>query len=100
MLPHAMRFMAAVAPERFGPIAGGLGVPFDLERPQAAALACAERVADFIVELGLPSRLEAVGVPRDDVAEIVGVVHDAMERARCWAGRAPRGVAALLMAAY
>ena len=28
-LPHAMRFMAAVAPERFGPIAQAFGIPFD-----------------------------------------------------------------------
>ena len=28
-LPHVMRFMADVAPERFGPIAEGLGVRFD-----------------------------------------------------------------------
>jgi alcohol dehydrogenase class IV len=101
MLPHAMRFMAAVAPGRFGPIAGGLGVPFDVEQPHAAALACAEKVADFIVELGLPTRLAAVGVPRDDVAEIVGVVHDAMERAQVVGHPLRRDdVAAMLMAAY
>lgn len=101
MLPHAMRFMAAVAPERFGPIAGGLGVPFDREQPQASALACAERVGDFIVELGLPTRLAEVGVPRDDVAEIVDVVYDAMARAQVVGQPLRRDdVAALLMAAY
>lgn len=82
MLPHAMRFMASVAPERFGPIAGGLGVPFDPAAPAAGAVACADRVAAFIAALGLPARLREVGVPGSEVHEIAGVVHDAMERSQ------------------
>ena len=34
-LPHAMRFMADLAPERFRPIAEGFGVPFDPADAQA-----------------------------------------------------------------
>ncbi len=45
-LPHAMRFMAKEAPERFGAIAEGLQIPFDAADPRRAAEACAERVAD------------------------------------------------------
>jgi alcohol dehydrogenase class IV len=82
MLPHAMRFMASVAPERFAPIAEGLAVPFDAAAPLAGALACADRVAGVISDLGLPARLRDVGVPAEDVAQIAGVVHDAMERSR------------------
>ena len=101
MLPHAMRFMAAVAPERFGPIAEGLTVPFDPAAPQAGALACADRVAGVIGALGLPGRLRDVGVPADDVAEIVDVVHDAMDRAQV-VGRPLRrdDISALLCAAH
>ncbi len=44
-LPHAMRFMAGIAPERFGPIAEGFGIPFDRANPKASALACADRTA-------------------------------------------------------
>ncbi|MEI9965474.1 MAG: iron-containing alcohol dehydrogenase [Caulobacteraceae bacterium] len=40
-LPHAMRFMAGVAPERFGPIAEGLNLAFDPADPRPAALAAA-----------------------------------------------------------
>jgi alcohol dehydrogenase len=101
MLPHAMRFMAAAAPERFGPIAAGLGVPFDAGSPARGAAASADAVAAFISGLGLPARLRDVGVPRDDVGGIVGVVHEAMERAQV-IGR-PLGqdeVATLLQDAY
>jgi alcohol dehydrogenase class IV len=33
-LPYAMRFMAGIAPERFGPIAEGFGIPFDRANPK------------------------------------------------------------------
>jgi alcohol dehydrogenase len=101
MLPHAMRFMASVAPERFGPIADGLGVPFDAAAPQTAAFACADRVAGVISSLGLPTRLRDVGVPAEDVAEIAGVVHEAMERAQVVGRPLQRSeIAALLCAAH
>src|SRR5262249_19394093 len=56
-LPHAMRFMADRAPERFGPIAAGLGLPFDVDRPRDSARACADRVAAFIAQFDVPRRL-------------------------------------------
>src|ERR1700686_5219224 len=36
-MPHVMRFMADIAPQRFGPIAEGLGVRFDSASPREAA---------------------------------------------------------------
>jgi alcohol dehydrogenase class IV len=101
MLPHAMRFMAAKAPERFGPIAEGLGVPFDAAAPAAAALACADRVATFIAGFGLPMRLRDADVPGDEAGDIAGVVHAAMARAET-VGRPVTlaEVSALLAAAY
>lgn len=101
MLPHAMRFMAEVAPERFGPIADGLGVAFDAAAPRAGATACADRVAAFVRDLGLPGRLRDAGVPAGDVAAIAGVVHDVMERSQV-IGRyvATDELSSLLAAAY
>lgn len=81
MLPHAMRFMAGVAPERFGPIAEGLGVPFDPDAPRPSALACANTVAEFIAQFDVPMRLRDADVPSDEAVDIVAVVHDAMTRA-------------------
>lgn len=78
ILPHAMRVMAGVAPERFDGIAGALDVPFDGAAPRPAALACADAVTALVAKLGLPARLRDVGVPMDGVAELGAVVHGVM----------------------
>jgi alcohol dehydrogenase len=80
-LPHAMRFMAGLAPERFRPIAEGFGVAFDPAEPRRAALACADRAAAFIAQFDVPQRLRDVGVPRDELAEVATIVHDVMDAA-------------------
>lgn len=78
ILPHAMRLMAGVAPERFDGIAEALGVPFDRRVPRPSALACAERVAAFVARLSLPVRLRDVGVPRDGMTGLGALVHAVM----------------------
>ena len=80
-LPHVMRFMADVAPERFGPIAEGLGVRFDERNPRAAAMECAERMAKFIAQFEVPHRLRDAGVPREEIGTIAATVLDEVERA-------------------
>jgi len=78
-LPHAMRFMAAVAPERFGPIAEGLGVGFDPAVPEPGARACAERVADFVAGLPVPRTLADVGVSHNELPQIAEAVRHEIE---------------------
>jgi maleylacetate reductase len=73
-LPNSMRFMAGIAPERFGPIAEGYQIPFDPENPQPAALACADRTAEFIAQFDVPKTLRAAGVPRDEIGQIVAPI--------------------------
>jgi alcohol dehydrogenase len=80
-LPHAMRFMADLAPERFRPIAEGFGVPFDAAEPKRAALACADRVAAFIAQFEVPQRLRDVGVPEHELPQVADVVHEVMDAA-------------------
>jgi alcohol dehydrogenase class IV len=80
-LPHAMRFMADLAPERFRPIAEGFGVPFDTAEPKRAALACADRAAAFIAQFEVPQRLRDVGVPEDELPDVADVVNDVMDAA-------------------
>jgi alcohol dehydrogenase len=75
-LPHAMRVMAGVAPERFGAIAKAFDTSFDGENPRATALVCADQMALFISRLQLPQRLRDVQVPREEIAEVAGLVHD------------------------
>ena len=80
-LPHAMRFMAGLAPERFAPIASACGLPFDAASPTPGALACADRIAALVGQLGLPARLRDVGVPSGEIREVAAVVHGIMEDA-------------------
>jgi len=100
-LPHAMRLMADVAPERFRPIAEGLGLSCEGHDAKAIALACADRTAQFIAQLDLPGRLRDAHVPRAELDEIVGVVQEAMERAQVVGRPVTRDeIRALLLAAY
>lgn len=81
-MPHAMRFMADIAPGRFGPIAEGLGVRFDPANPRPAALECADRVAKFIAQFDVPHTLKDAGVPRNEIGQIAGTVLEEVERAK------------------
>ena len=73
-LPNSMRFMAGIAPERFGPIAEGYKIPFDPEEPKPAALASADRTAEFIAQFDVPKTLRAAGVPREEIGQIVAPI--------------------------
>jgi alcohol dehydrogenase class IV len=73
-LPHVMRFMAEMAPQRFGPIAAGYGIAFDAANPKPAALACADRTAKFIAQFDVPHTLHDAGVPKNEAGEIAGTV--------------------------
>jgi len=73
-LPHVMRFMAGVAPERFAPIAEGFGVRFDAANPKPSALECADRTAKFIAQFEVPTRLRDVGAPHEELGRIAGAV--------------------------
>ena len=78
-LPHAMRFMAGAAPERFGPIADGLDIVFDPAAPAFAAFACADRITAFVAGLDVPRSLREVGVSHNQLPEIAGKVHEEIE---------------------
>ncbi len=80
-LPHVMRFMAGIAPERFAPIAEGFGLHFDAAKPGPAALECADRAAKFIAQFEVPMRLRDVGAPREELGKIVSAVFAEIERA-------------------
>jgi alcohol dehydrogenase len=81
-MPHVMRFMADIAPQRFGPIAEGLGVKFDLGSARAGALECADRVQQFIAQFDVPHTLKDAGVKRNEIAEIAAPVHSEIEHAK------------------
>jgi maleylacetate reductase len=79
-LPHAMRFMAQVAADRFGPVAEGYKIPFDPANPLPAALQCADRTAEFIGQFDVPQRLRDAGVPRGEIGSIVAPITHELQR--------------------
>jgi alcohol dehydrogenase len=100
-LPHAMRLMARVAPERFSPIASAFDIAFDHGNPGVAALECADRMAHFISALELPQRLRDVRVPENEIREVAGLVHDILDSAPVSERRVRREhVEAVLTGAY
>jgi len=70
-VPHVLRFMAQTAPQRFEAIAEGFEVKFDPANPGAAAMECAQRAAEFVRSLGVPTSLSEAGVPRSELSEII-----------------------------
>lgn len=100
-LPHAMRFVAGISPLRFEGIAEGLGIAFDARNPSAAALACADRVAEFIAGFDVPHTLKAAGVGHNELRAVAEAVQHEMARFDV-VGRPVTldDVAALLEAAY
>ena len=79
-LPNAMRFMAGLAPERFGPVAEGYKIPFNPAHPKPAALECADRTEKFIAQFDVPKRLRDAGVPHDEIKDVVGPLKHELEK--------------------
>ena len=100
-LPHVMRFMADIAPDRFAPIAEGLGVPFSAATARNAALACADRVAQFVAQFDVPHSLKEAGVPHGEITEIAGTVLHEVAHSKVVDREVTREeIVALLEAAY
>jgi alcohol dehydrogenase len=100
-LPHAMRYMAAKAPERFGPISQAFGVSFDVANAKHAALESADRMTRFIAQFQLPQRLRDVQVPLEEIREVADLVHDILDGAQA-SDHPPSSdqLASMLTAAY
>jgi alcohol dehydrogenase class IV len=100
-LPHVMRFMADIAPQRFGPIAEGLGVRYDEGNARTAALECADRVAQFVAQFDVPHSLKEANVPHGEITQIAGTVLDEVERSKVVDRAVTREeIVALLESAY
>ncbi|HJT89198.1 MAG TPA: iron-containing alcohol dehydrogenase [Bryobacteraceae bacterium] len=79
-LPTAMRFMAEIAPARFRPVAEGYGIPFDPANPGKAALACADRTAEFIAQFDVPKTLHEARVPHEEIGQVAGPIAHELAR--------------------
>ena len=99
-LPHAMRLMASVAPQRFGPIAQAFAVPYGAKHAGEAALECADRMARFIARFKLPQRLRDVDVPREEIDDVAHLVHGNLVSAHGSGAVSREQVESVLTAAY
>ena len=99
-LPHAMRLMASVAAERFGPIARAFDIPFEAARAHASARECADRMARFIAQFSLPQRLRDVQVSREEIPDVANLVHGILDRAHPNGTVSREQVESVLTAAY
>ncbi|MFZ1989967.1 MAG: iron-containing alcohol dehydrogenase, partial [Alphaproteobacteria bacterium] len=79
-LPHAMRFVAGISPQRFEGIAEGLGVAFDARNPSLGAFACADRVAAFIAGFDVPRTLKAAGIGHNELRAVAEAVEHEIAR--------------------
>ena len=74
-LPHVMRFMAGMAPQRFGPIRKRDSASPSIRRTRKpGALTCADRTAGFIAQFDVHRRLRDSGAPKDQIGEIAGTI--------------------------
>ena len=79
ILPHAMRAVAGRAPDRLPVDCDALGMAFDAsDRPWWARGPARTPSRRSCRGSALPSRLRDVGVPREELGDVAGVVHEAM----------------------
>jgi alcohol dehydrogenase len=67
LLPHVIRFNAAVVPHRFAALADAMDLSVDGVPDDVAAELLAEHVAGLAESVGAPRRLSELGVTADDV---------------------------------
>lgn len=67
LLPYVMRFNKESCPERFTRIAAALGRPNGQRSEAPSAEGAAEAVTELCAEVGIVSRLAALGIPEDAI---------------------------------
>jgi alcohol dehydrogenase class IV len=76
LLPHAIRFNAAVDPGRYVPIAAAAGIAVDSEPPDVVAELLACRVRELADEVGVPKGLAQLGVGEPDIPTLARTTLD------------------------
>jgi len=75
LLPTAMAFNLAAAPERFAAIAYAMGVDPARFAPEEAAEQAVEAVRRFIASTGVPTTLSALGIDENVLPELAANAH-------------------------
>lgn len=80
MLPHVMEFNMPVRLPRFARIAELMGEKMAGLSSQDAAQKAVDAVRKLSLDVGMPQRLRDIGVKREDIPEIVGILFDVNAR--------------------
>jgi alcohol dehydrogenase class IV len=70
LLPHVMRFNLSANISRMADVAAAMGMPVDGLAQEAAAEQAITAVQWLLVEIGLPSTFDKVGVAKDSIPEL------------------------------
>ncbi len=73
LLPHVIRFNGAACPQRYGEVAGALGIPVWGMDGAEVVEACADAVLLLGEKLGVPAGLRQLGVSEADIPHVVGL---------------------------
>jgi alcohol dehydrogenase class IV len=71
LLPYTMAYNVAYTEEKYARIAQLLGIDTRALEVQTAAQKAVQRVSELLIDVGIPQRMEPLGVKREDLALIV-----------------------------
>jgi alcohol dehydrogenase class IV len=71
LLPYTMAYNVAYTEQKYARIAQLLGEDTGTMDLQAAAGAAVRRVSELLIDVGIPQRLEPLGVKKEDLARII-----------------------------
>ncbi len=73
MLPHVIRFNLDTTALQLAPAADAMGVSSAGMSVEQAAESVAQRIAKWTHEMGLPTRLREIGVPKDELSSLASL---------------------------
>jgi len=71
LIPHVMEFNLPAAERAFGLIAQSMGEPVEGMSPRLAAASAVDAVMSLCEDIGIPSSLSDIGVPRADIDMLI-----------------------------
>jgi len=71
LIPYVMEFNLPAAPEQFAMIARSMGEPIDGVPARTAGALAVDAVAALCEDIGIPSSLSELGIPRSDIPNLV-----------------------------
>ena len=67
LLPVVARRNLEYSPDKYGRIAGAMGIKVNGQSPRELGLQVVEKIEELLAELELPTKLSQLGVKREDI---------------------------------